>query len=118
MKQDAGVRRAGKLSVDAKATPFGEYDAALIKAIQERWYYLIDNSTLSPRSGKVVLEFNLLFDGRISDMKLTETEVGEALGYLCERAVTDPSPYPKWPLDMHRIIGGNVRPVKLTFFYF
>jgi hypothetical protein len=118
MRQEGGVRRAGKLSVDAKATPFGEYDAALIRAIQERWYALIDSSTLTPRSGKVVLEFNLMYDGRISEMKLMETEVGEALAYLCERAVTDPSPYPKWPLDMHRMIGGNIRPVKLTFFYF
>ncbi|MBI1839830.1 MAG: hypothetical protein HYR88_03130 [Verrucomicrobia bacterium] len=118
MRQDGGVRRPGKLAVDAKATPFGEYDAALIRAVQERWYYLLDNTALSTRSGKVVLQFNLKFDGTVTDMKVKETEVGEVLALLCERAVGDPSPYPRWPLDMHRMIGGNVRPVVFTFLYY
>ena len=52
MKQEGGVRRGGQLAVDAKATPFGEYDAAWIRAVQEQWYNLLDNSSLSPKSGK------------------------------------------------------------------
>lgn len=118
MKQEGGVRRAGQLSVDAKATPFGEYDAAWIKAVQEQWYNLLDNSSLSPKSGKVVLQFNLKFDGTITDISIRETEVGDPLAILCQRAVLDPSPYPKWPQDMHRMVGGNFRPVTLTFFYY
>lgn len=118
MKQDGGVRRPGKLAVDAKATPFGEYDAALIRAVQERWYYLLDNAAVSARSGKVVLQFNLKFDGTVTDLKVRETEVGEVLALLCERAVSDPSPYPRWPLDMHRLVGGNIRPVTFTFLYY
>ena len=43
MKQDGGVRRrATDSSLDARATPFGAYDAAIIAAIQNRWYYLLD----------------------------------------------------------------------------
>ena len=118
MKQDGGVRRLGRLAVDAKATPFGEYDAALIRAVQERWYYLLDNSAVSSRSGKVVLQFNLKFDGTVSELKVRESEVGEVLGLLCERAISDPSPYPRWPLDMHRLVGGNIRPVTFTFLYY
>jgi hypothetical protein len=118
MKQEGGVRRVGQLAVDAKATPFGEYDAAWIRAVQEQWYNLLDNSSLSPKSGKVVLQFNLKFDGSITDLRIRETEVGEPLAILCQRAVVDPSPYPKWPTDMHRMVGGNVRPVTLTFFYY
>lgn len=118
MKQDGGVHRPGKLSVDAKATPFGEYDSTLIQAIQARWYELIDKTTATPRSGKVVLQFNLMYDGRITDMAVRETEVGEALSLLCQRAVTDPSPYPRWPSHMHQTVGGNVRPVTITFFYY
>lgn len=118
MKQEGGVKRPGRLAVDAKSTPFGEYDAALIKAVQDRWYFLLDNTSVTPRSGKVVLEFNLKFDGSIVDMRVKETEVGEVLALLCERAVTDPAPYARWPLDMHRIIGGNIRPVTFTFLYY
>ena len=118
MKQDGGVRRLGKLAVDAKATPFGEYDAELIRAVQDRWYSLLDNSVMTTKSGRVVLQFNLKFDGSITDMRVKETEVGEVLALLCERAVRDPSPYRPWPLDMHRMIGGNVRPVVFTFLYY
>lgn len=118
MKQEGGVKRAGRLSVDAKATPFGEYDAAWVKAVQEQWYNLLDNSSLAPKSGKVVLQFNLKFDGTITDLKVKETEVGEPLAILCERAIIDPSPYPRWPQDMHRMVGGNIRPVVFTFYYY
>lgn len=118
MKQDAGVRRPGRLAVDAKATPFGEYDAAFIKMVQERWYYLLDNSSVSQRSGRVTVEFLLKYDGSIADMQIKQSEVGEALALICSRAITDPAPYPKWPADMHRMVGSQVRLVTFTFLYY
>jgi hypothetical protein len=117
MKQDGGSSRRGKISFDVKATPFGAYDAAFIAAVQQRWYDLIDSSNFTPRAGKVVLEFRLLSDGRITDMKMNGNDVGELLGLLCERAVLDPAPFPKWPSDMLRMIGINYRDIKFTFYY-
>ena len=117
MKQEGGARRVGSLSVDAKATPFGAYDAAMIKAIQDRWYYLLDNTTVTPRSGRVVLDFTLNNNGKVSDMRVRMTEVGEVLALLCQRAITDQT-YAKWPLDMHRMVGGNIRPITITFLYY
>jgi len=118
MKQDGGVSRRGRVAmVDVKATPFGAYDAAFIAAVQQRWYDLIDNSQILPRSGKVVLQFRLTSDGRITDLRVNEETVGELLTLLCQRAVTDPAPYAPWPSDMRRLIGENHREVTFTFYY-
>ena len=50
-------------------------------------------------------------------MKVDGNEVGEILGWLCQRAILDPSPYAKWPSDMLRSIGTNYREVMFTFYY-
>ena len=61
MKQQGGVKRRGlESSFDVKATPFGAYDAAIIAAIQKRWYDLLDTRDFAAsHSGRVVLEFRL-----------------------------------------------------------
>jgi hypothetical protein len=118
MRQDGGVLRHGTVSLDAIATPFGSYDAALIAAVQQRWYDLLDTHQFAQRSGKVVLEFHLLYDGRITEMKMMDNEVGEVLGLICQRAIKDPAPYGKWPDDMRRMVEKPYREVKFTFYYY
>jgi hypothetical protein len=117
-KQDGGVRRHQLVpSFDAKVTLFGEYDRAFIDAVQTRWNDLLDSQQFAlNRTGKVVLQFRLNYDGRISDMQIAETTVGETLAYVCQLAVTDPAPYMKWPSDMRREIGDS-RYIQFTFFY-
>jgi hypothetical protein len=117
MKQEGSVRERGKLALDVKATPFGSYDAALIAAVQQRWYDLLESTLFAQHSGKVILEFRLYYDGRITDMKVDGNEVGEILGSICQRAVLDPSPFAQWPSDMRRAIGKNYREVLFTFYY-
>ena len=58
-----------------------------------------------------------MYDGRITDMKMSDNDVGDLLGLLCERAVLDPAPYAPWPSDMRRLIGHNYREVTFTFYY-
>ncbi len=118
VKQDGGAKRRGQVSFDVKATPFGAYDAAFIAAVQERWYNLLDSTQFAQRSGKVVIEFRLTYDGRIIEMRVAGNEVGEMLGLLCQRAILDPAPYAPWPADMRRLIGGNYRDVTFTFYYY
>ena len=118
VKQDGGVRRTQLVpSMDVKATPFGAYDAAIIAAIQKRWYDLLDQSTFPPRTGRVVIEFRLYSDGRITDLKVTEEDVGDILTVYCRRGISDPAPYAAWPSDMKRMIGKEFRDVKFTFYY-
>ena len=115
--QDGGVKNRGRISLDVKGSPFGTYDAAFIAAVQQRWYDLLESTPYVQRSGKVVLEFRLNHDGRITDMQMTGNEVGEILGIACQRAVLDPAPFGKWPEDMRRMIGNTYREVTFTFYY-
>jgi hypothetical protein len=117
MKQDGGTRQRGRIIPSTKITPFSTYDAAFIAAVQQRWYDLLDNGNFSQRSGKVVLQFRLNYDGRITDMEMTDNNVGELLSLICQKAVLDPAPYQKWPSDMRRMIGENYREVTFTFYY-
>ena len=115
--QQGGVRARGKVSLDTIATPFASYDAAFIAAVQQRWYDLLDSYTGVQQSGRVVVEFRLHYDGRISDLNVSDRDVTEILTWLCQRAINDPAPYAKWPDDMRRAIGNNHREVRFTFYY-
>jgi outer membrane biosynthesis protein TonB len=119
MKQEGGVRRLGTLSsLDVKASPFGDYDRAIIVAIQNRWFDLLDMRGFGHEmSGRVVLDFRLHHDGRISALSVAENTVDEMLSLLCQKAVTDPAPYARWPSDMRRMIGADYRDVRFTFYY-
>jgi hypothetical protein len=117
MKQEGGVRRRGSVSLDTKATPFGAYDAAVIAAVQKRWYDLLEDSTAAPKSGKVVLDFRMHSDGHITDLKVVEQDVGEIRALYCRKAVSDPAPFAPWPSDMRRLVGRDYRDVKFTFYY-
>ncbi len=119
MQQDGGVKRHATLaSLDAKATLFGAYDELIVAAIQQRWYALLEQDDyVRGRSGKVILEFGMTFDGRIVDLKSTDNTVGELLGLICQKAVSDPAPYPPWPPELRRLMGSNTRMVRFTFYY-
>ena len=120
MKQEGGTRRqALSPSFDVKATPFGAYDAAFIEAVTQRWYDLLDSRQFAmDRTGKVMLRFHLNYDGSIADMKVLGNTVGDVLGYVCQKAVTDPAPFAPWPGDMRRMIGENYREITFTFYYY
>lgn len=118
MKQDGGVRASlGPTSLDVKSSISGAYDAALIEAIANRWYALLDERDYSLESrGKVVLHFNLHYDGRITEMTVAENTTGEMLALICEKAVLDPAPFDPFPSELRRLLG-DVRKIRFTFIY-
>jgi hypothetical protein len=119
MKLDGGARQHASVpSFDVKLTGFGEYDAALVAAITQRWYDLLDSQQFAlDRTGKVVLQFRLNYDGTVSGMKVAQNDVGELLGYVCQKAVNDPAPFAKWPSEM-RFKLGDSRDIQFTFYYY
>jgi hypothetical protein len=119
MRQRGGVSRHAHISmVDAKGTTFGAYDEAFIEAVSQRWYDLLDSIQYSGyRPGKVTLQFNLNYDGRITEMKVKQSTVGDMLSILCQKAVLDPAPFEKWPREMRLMIGRDIRPIQFTFYY-
>lgn len=118
MNQPGGVSRRGVISLDTKASPFGAYDAALIAAVQKRWYDLLDSTAVAPRPGRVVVQFTLHHDGRVTDARVIEEEVGEIRSLYCRKAITDPAPFSKWPEEMRTIMGRDYRDVRFTFHYY
>ena len=117
MKQDGGVKkRATIVGLDAKASPFGDYDARLIAAIQNRWNQILDQYYI-PSVGQVVLTFNLWSDGKVTNVQVERSTVNTILTLKCERAVKEPSPYAPWPEKMHDEIGSDRRFVRFTFYY-
>jgi len=118
LKQEGGVKRHGTVaSLDAKATPYGAYDEAIIKAVSLRWYAILDATSTPTRPGKVVLEFRLHSDGRVTELKVLESDVGDALALYCQKAISDPSPYAPWPAEMRRMIAKDFRLITFTFYY-
>lgn len=119
MKQEGGVKRFSIAEgLDVKATPFGAYDAAIIAAIQQRWYDLLeDRDYARNQTGRVVLTFKLMSDGSVTEMRVAENTVSEILALICQRAVLDPAPFARWPSDLRRLIGGDSREVRFTFHY-
>ena len=117
-KLEGGAQQRPEASYDVKATGFGAYDRAFIDAVSSRWYDLLDSMSYDGyRSGRVVVQFNLNYDGRITEMKLVESTVTETLALLCQKAVLDPSPFDKWPREMRLMIGEDSRRITFTFFY-
>jgi hypothetical protein len=118
LKQEGGTPRHGTIaSLDARATPFAAYDQAIINAIAQRWYDILDSSTTPTRPGEVVMEFRLHYDGSVTDLKVVETNVGDLLALFCQKAVSDPAPFEKWPAEMRRAIGRDYREIRFAFYY-
>lgn len=119
MFQDGGVRRFSvQPSVETKGSPLGVYDARFIAAVQQCWWALLEEQRYSlDRLGKVVVEFQLTTEGRITDMRVVESDVGEIYTTLCQLAITKPSPYEKWPADVRRMVGQDAREIRFTFYY-
>lgn len=119
MKLEGGVKRFSiASSLDVRGSPLGSYDAKFIAAVQQCWYKLLEEQRYSlDRMGKVVLDFRLTPDGRIEDLKVAESDVGEIFTTVCELAVSKPQPYDKWPSDVRKIVGTNYRDVRFTFYY-
>ena len=117
MRQDGGTSSRGEVAFDTKATPFGDYDLALIRAVEKKWHEILDEHTGTRRPGKVVVDFVLGQDGYIKKMDVPESQVGEILSSLCQNAIVLPQPYGKWPVEMRRIIGGTTREIRFTFHY-
>ena len=117
-KQNGGSRRHSLVAqLDVKGTPFGNYDAAFIAAVQKRWHYLIDQSGVVTGTGMVVITFTLHSDGRISDVAEMSSTVSSLQSLLCQRAILDPAPYSPWSSELRRAVSGDTREVKFTFYY-
>ncbi len=99
------------------SSPFGAYDRQLIRAVQQRWYSIIDRFGVLERAGTVTLHFELYEDGSIRNLQRRENTAGEILALYCEKAVTDAAPFEPLTEDLRRLVGAEARQVDFTFYY-
>jgi hypothetical protein len=64
-----------------------------------------------------VLEFKLHRDGRVTDLKVVDSTVNEALCLICEKSVLDPCPFASWSKEMRQNIGAEHCTLTLAFKY-
>jgi outer membrane biosynthesis protein TonB len=122
MRQEGGVHRLRiDAAFDAKGTPLGGYDHAMIEAITQRWFDLLESRYNYDRNGRVVISFRLSHDGTVSNIRIEENTVEEKLdgmlAFLCQKAVSDPAPYPRWPRELRLTVGRDYRDLTFTFYY-
>ncbi len=117
MLQHGGARIGITEGLDVRATPFGAYDALFIEAVQSRWFSLLDEREFAAGAGKVVVEFRLHQDGRITDLSVADSSVNELLSWFCQRAILDPAPYRPFPPDLRRMMNSDYREIRFTFYY-
>lgn len=119
LKQEGGVRRFSiESSLDVQASPLGDYDRVFVAAVQECWFNLLAEQRYSlDRVGRVILRFRLTKDGRITELKVEDTDVGDIYTTICQLALTKPSPYDEWPPDLVRLVGADYRDIRFTFYY-
>ena len=112
-----GVSRIGIAAFNVAGSPFGEYDKALIFAVQSRWYAVLNEKRMDVHAGTVVLLFDLRADGSVTNMAIKENSAGFDLGLYCEKAVVESAPFAPLPESLQRLIGSDTREIIFTFYY-
>ncbi len=114
---EGGVQRYDlSASLAAKGTIVGDYDQRFVQAVRQRWDTLLGGlpSTLP---GKVVLDFRIHVDGRVSQVAVHETTVSNVQTLICQNSILDPAPYSPWPSAMRNELKSDWRDVTFTFYY-
>ncbi len=112
-----GAFRSGIAAFNVAASPFGAYDQKIIRAVQSRWYALIEKYAIYERAGEVELNFQLYDDGTVHNMEVKENTAGEILRLYCEKAIVDSAPFDVLPDQLRTLIGKEPREVNFTFYY-
>lgn len=112
-----GISRSGIATFNVAESPFGAYDKKLIKAVQSRWYALIDRYGMYERAGLVTVHFEMLDDGQVQNLKITENTAGQILALFCEKAIIESGPFDSLPDNLRALVGKEPREASFTFYY-
>jgi hypothetical protein len=112
-----GVTRLGIAAFNVEESPFGAYDKQVVRAVQSRWYALIEKNGLYERAGEVTIHFQLLADGSVTNASVKNTSAGEILALFCQKAVVESAPFAPWPEPLRAYLGNEPRDVDFTFYY-
>jgi hypothetical protein len=112
-----GISRTGVAAFNVEESPFGAYDKKVIKAVQSRWYVLIDRFGMYERAGLVTVHFEMLDDGQVQNLKVTANTAGQILALFCEKAIIESGPFDPLPDNLRALVGKEPREASFTFYY-
>ena len=111
------MSRSGVTAFNVEASPFGAYDKKVIKAIQSRWFQLIDRYGIYETTATVTVYFELYDDGQVKNVKTIEGTGNSILSLFCEKAIIESGPFDPWPDELRALAGKEPRQATFTFYY-
>ncbi len=101
---------------NSKGNPFSAYDKKIIKAVQARWYGLVERFHLY-RRGEVSVAFQICSDGEIRELRVTKTTAHSGYADYCIQAVAESAPFDALPGNLNELVGDQPRDATFTFYY-
>jgi len=98
---------------DTRGFDFGPYINQVVNRIRANWYMVIPEEARLGRKGRVALVFNIERDGKVGDLRVTETSGADSLDQASLAAVTTSSPFLKLPDGF----SGDLVRLRLVFSY-
>jgi TonB family protein len=100
---------------DTMGVDFGPYLQRVVADVRRNWYNLIPESARAPlmKQGRVGVEFVILKNGQIAEMKLTGPSGDVALDRAAWGGITQSSPFPPLPAEFR----GDYLALRFRFFY-
>lgn len=116
MNSQRSASRRGSLAIDATFSEFGEYEQQFYAAIQTGWYQEIEFFQPIDTASRVHIRLNIHSDGKVTEVKAVDTTAGEIATFICERAITERSPFRPWTQEMVKVFGDK-RTLNIMFHY-
>jgi hypothetical protein len=113
----AGISRSGVTAFNVAEEAFGPYMKQMVRAVQSRWYALIEQHKLYERTGHVLVVFDLYGDGRVGNLRTEQNTAGVVFGLFCEKAVLESSPFPPLPEKLRWVVGNRPREIAFAFYW-
>ena len=88
-----GTRAAILILSDTRGVDFGPYMFIVLETVRKNWYPLIP----AGKSGKVEIEFAIMSDGKVQEMRLVGPSGDAALNQAAWRGITGSAPFAPLP---------------------
>jgi outer membrane biosynthesis protein TonB len=94
-----GINNRGRSAVNAVGTPQGRYKKLLEDAVGSRWYYYMKTKADLVSIGTTSVTFEILADGSIQNLRVTENTTTEATASMALRSIQE-TKFPPIPDDL------------------
>lgn len=115
---EGGMAAPGDASVDSRATPLGEYQAKVYRAIGSQWRFMVRQQKGLLDLGTVSVVFMVRRDGTLADVKIDyNTSSSAMLQTISENSIRLVAPFPPFPESVREQVGEELPfDVKFTIY--